>query len=305
MFSITRDDLKKYELVGFGKYGKVYRINSDTVIKVYKDKIKGMVGEAMFNPALQVSKRRLRRITKRAKQVENTDLARDIVVLDGYFHGFVLPYYEGSTLDKSKDLPYEEKKDISKKLVSNDQELKRNCIYPLDYHTDNIMVVDGKVKIIDLDDPLTHFTILPNLALSKLSMGRLNETIQDFYDEFDLSLYGCYTMARLERVRPQYSSSKDWLEKYLEEKEEVKDYLIIDKETDIEVLKELLRNHRFRVLYSLEEVNSDETVRILEKFREQEIEIYDFLLENKQDRYFSNYPVKNKVLVKKDASVIH
>ena len=305
MFSITRDDLKKYEIIGYGKYGIVYKVNSDTVIKVYKDTIKDLMGDAIMNPALQVSKRRLSRIKKRSKLVKNTDLARDIVVLDGYFHGFVLPYYEGKTLDDRSDLSYEDKKRLSIELVDNDRELKNHKIYPMDYHTSNIMIVNGKIKILDLDDPLTHYTMLPNIAFSKISMGRLNETIQEFYDELDLSLYGCYTMARLQRKRPGYSNRGDWLEEYLKYKENITDYLLIDENTDIELLKELLRNYRFRILYSLKEKNPEETVRLLEDFREKNIELFDFILEDDMDSYFSNYPVKNKVLVKKDMSIIN
>ena len=301
MFSITKEDLKKFEQIGTGKYGRVYRIDSDSVIKVYKDTVVDIVEGAIVNPALRVSKRRIKRIRAKADRVKKTDLASDIVVLDGYFHGYVLPFYDGKTLDESKRLPYEKKREISLSLVENDQELKDNYIYPTDYHTDNIMVVDGKVKIIDLDDPLTHYTMLPNFALSKLSMGRLNETIQDFYGELDTTLYGCYTIHRLQRVRPGYSTSSRWIDDYLKEKEEVMDYLIIDRDTDIDLLKELLRNHRFRVVYALQEINHDETIRVLENLRDNGIELFDFMLEEKPEDFFANFPANNKVLVKKDA----
>ena len=305
MLSITRDDLKKYERIGNGKYGIVYKIDSNNVIKVYKDTIIDLVGDAITNPALSISKRRIKRIIARSKKVKNTDLASDFVVLDGFFHGYVLPYYDGKTLDKVKNLTYAEKKKISLDLVDNDKELKDNYIYPTDYHTDNIMVVDGKVKIIDLDDPLTHFTMFPNIALSTLSMGRLNETIRDFYDEFDTTLYGCYTLDRLQRVRPGYSYNSRWIDKYLQEKEKIMDYLIIDRDTDIDLLKELLRNHRFRVLYALQDINHDETVRVVEYFKDNDVELFDFVLEEKEDNYFSNFPVRNKIFVKKDTYEIN
>ena len=275
------------------------------MIKVYKDTIIDLVGDAIINPALSISKRRIKRIIARSKKVKNTDLASDFVVLDVFFHGYVLPYYDGKTLDKVKNLTYAEKKKISLDLVDNDQELKDNHVYSTDYHTNNIIVVDGKVKIIDLDDPLTHYTILPNLALSKLSMGRLNETIRDFYDEFDTTLYGCYTLDRLQRVRPGYSNNSRWIDNYLQEKEKIMDYLIVDRDTDIDLLKELLRNHRFRVLYSLQDINYDETVRVVEYFKDNDVELFDFILEEKEDNYFSNFPVRNKIFVKKDTYEIN
>lgn len=304
MFSITREDLAKFEKIGKGKYGHVYKIDSSNVIKVYRDTITNKLGELVVNPALNVSRGRLERIKKRAQKVNNTDLPKDIVIIDGHFYGYVLPYYEGQTLDKAKRLPYDEKKDISIQLLDNNNELNENKIYPMDYHTDNIMVVDGEPKIIDIDDPLTRYTRLPNKALSKTTMGRLNDTIQDFYDELDLSLYGCYTMARLQRVRPDYSFSKNWLNDYLEYKEDIQDYLIIDEDTDIDLLKELLRNHRFRILYSMKEINKDKTVRIVEQLKDNGIELFDFILDNNQDNFFSDFPVKNKVLVKKDTRII-
>ena len=304
MLSITRDDLKKYEKIGTGKYGNVYKINSSNVIKVYKETIGNLMGEKVTNPALKVSRGRLRRIRKRALRIHNTDLPRDIVIIDGSFYGYVLPYYDGQTLDEARGLTYNEKKNISTQLVNNDKELDENKIYPMDYHTDNIMIVDGEAKIIDIDDPLTHYTRLPNVALSKTSMGRLNETIQDFYDELDLSLYDFYTMDRLQRVRPTYSCNRNWLDYYLKKKEEIQDYLIIDEDTDLDLLKELLRNHRFRVLYSMKDINYNETVRVVNYLRENDIELFDFILDDKQDDFFSDFPVKNKVLVKKDTRII-
>ena len=136
-------------------------------------------------------------------------------------------------------------------------------------------------------------------------MGRLNETIRDFYDEFDTTLYGCYTLDRLQRVRPGYSYNSRWIDKYLQEKEKIMDYLIIDRDTDIDLLKELLRNHKFRVLYSLQDINYDETVRGVEYFKDNDVELFDFVLEEKEDNYFSNFPVRNKIFVKKDTYEIN
>lgn len=48
------------------------------------------------------------------------------------------------------------------KLVRNSQELTRFRIYPLDLKLDNIMYVDGQVKIIDLDDLYTKYMLIPS-----------------------------------------------------------------------------------------------------------------------------------------------
>ena len=69
MFSIAREDLAKFERIGKGKYGHVYKIDSDNVIKVYRDTIKNKVGELVINPALKVSRGRLKRIKKEQEKL--------------------------------------------------------------------------------------------------------------------------------------------------------------------------------------------------------------------------------------------
>ncbi len=71
------------------------------------------------------------------------------------------------------------------------------------------------------------------------------------------------------------------------------------------MLKELLRNHRFRVLYALQDINYYETVRVVEYFKDNDVELFDFVLEEQEDNYFSNFPVRNKIFVKKDTYEIN
>lgn len=306
MISIERDELEKYDQLGSGKYGVIYQVDDNIAYKIYKETIMGKDGYPMINPALCASKARLKRLLNRSKRLQYTDLIQDIILIDGYFGGVCIPYYPGCTLETLRYSNYDLKKDISRQLVRNNQELKNNLIYPLDYHLGNVMVVDDTAKIIDLDDPLTRICRLPDLIYSLSSSGRLNETIQDLFGEFDVTLYNKSLFKKLQRKRSSRNSSSNWLENFIKEKESLNDYLLIHSGSNLEEIKELLRNHSFRVIYVLKEKpdNSNLLPAIIEFFKKEGITIFDFVLEEKLNHYFLNFPVDNKVLVDEEAKVL-
>ncbi len=306
MISITKEELDQYEQLGSGKYGIVYQINDQVAYKIYKETILGKDGFPMINPVLCSSKSRLKRLIKKSKELKYTDLIQDIILLDGHFGGVCIPYYPGCTLETFRHSSYELKKDISKQLIRNNQELKQHFIYPMDYHPGNIMVVNNTAKIIDLDDSLTRICRIPNPLLQKISTSRLNETIQDIFGEYDLTVYGPIVREKLQRKRVDNTPKKNWLDTFLEEKESIQDYLIINEQSNLETVKELLRNHPYRVIYTLKESTKDwnKLLDIIEHLKVQGINLFDFTLEERLERYFQDFPSDNKILVKEDAHSI-
>ena len=305
MITITKEELDQYEQLGSGKYGIVYQVNDEIAYKIYKETIMGKDGFPMINPILCTSKERLNHLLKLSKELKYTDLIQDIILIDGHFGGVCIPYYPGCTLETFRYSNYELKKDISRQLIRNNQELKDHFIYPMDYHPGNIMVVNNNAKIIDLDDALTRFCRIPNPYFQRISLGRLNETIQDVFGEYDISLYGKSLIKDLKRKRSKYSIRQNWLEDFIKEKEQIKDYLLIHEYSNIEEVKECLRNHQFRVIYLLDEKEDIEWLsRTIEDLRKEGIPLFDFVLKEKLNFYFMNFPCENKVLVDEDAKVL-
>lgn len=306
MISIKKEELEQYDQLGSGKYGVIYQIDDNVAYKIYKETIKEKNGHPMINPALCVSNARLKRLLNQSKKLQYTDLIQDIIFIDGYFGGVCIPYYPGCTLETLRYSNYELKKDISRQLIRNNQELKNHFIYPMDYHLGNIMVVNDSAKIIDLDDPLTRICRLPNPFFYLTSLGRLNETIQDLFGEFDITLYGKSLFKELQRKRSSYNTSSNWLEQFIAEKESLNDYLLINSGSNLEAIKELLRNHSFRVIYVLKKEPDNDNLlsAIIEYFKCEGINLFDFVLEEKLNHYFMNFPVDNKVLVDDEAKVL-
>lgn len=302
MIFLTKKDLNNYEQIGSGKFGIVYQVSDTLAYKIYNETILNKNGFVEVNPALYRSIFYFIKVKRCNKKLKYTDLFQDTIYLDGKFGGIAIPYYQGCTLQTFANSPYKLKKEISKQLIRNNQELKSNFIYPTDYHLGNIIVIDGQAKIIDLDDPLTHITMLPNPILEGISKSRLNETLQDFFGEYDYTSYNHTVEDYLERKRYKERKLNNWLEGFFKEKESIKDYLLMDEESDLETIKELLRNKKYRILYIIKKRcnNDEEIINIIQALERENIHIFDFIIEKKKDRYFTNFPTEEKVLVKKD-----
>lgn len=306
MISVRKEELDQYEQLGSGKYGIVYQINDEIAYKIYRETIMGRDGFPMINPVLCSSKDRIKRLLKRSKELEYTDLIQDIIIIDGHFGGVCIPYYPGCPFETLRYSNYELKKEISRQLIRNNQELKDHLIYPMDYHPGNIMVVNDTAKIIDLDDALTRICRIPNPFFQRTSQRRLNETIQDVFGEFDISLYNKRLIKELKRKRSSYSTSNNWFEQFIEEKEQIKDYLLIHENSNLEEIKELLRNHSFRVIYVLNEKieDMDKLSKIIDFFQREGISLFDIVLKEKIEHYFTNFPYDNRIIVEEEGKVL-
>ena len=120
------------------------------------------------NPMKLYRKHRFDRMIRLDKKLEYTDLCNDVIFMDGKFSGVCIPFYGYDCLYKLLGMPFDVKMDISNQLVRNSQELTRFRIYPLDLKLDNVMYVDGQVKIIDLDDLYTKYMLIPNFIYKRV-----------------------------------------------------------------------------------------------------------------------------------------
>lgn len=304
MIFISRKNLLGYQKIGSGKYGTVYQIDDNIAYKIYHPYIINKEGYKIMNPALQNSLRRLKLLIKKQKKIHHSDLVKDYVIIDSYFGGVCIPYYDGSTLENLSNVPYELKRDISKQLVRNNKELKKHHIYPLDYHLGNVMFSNGEAKIIDLDDPLTRIERIPSLLFSLISMGRLNDTIQDFFQEYHYHCYPKEILKLLEHKNVKYSNKENWLTTYLNDKEKLQNYLLIDEFTNIETIKSLTRDNQYRILLIINPTmhTNKYLVNKLLNLRANGIYIYDLINPQDIETYFENFPVKEKVLIKENQS---
>lgn len=299
MISITKDELDQYKVLGHGKYGKVYQVDDSIAYKIYYETLPDIDGFAAINPALLTSKKTINKLLKRGQNIQYTDLIQDYIVINNRFGGVCIPFYDGKTLSQLKDTPYQVKRDISTQMVRNHKELLRHFIYPRDYHTDNIMVTkSGEVKLIDLDDFLTKVSSYPNPFLALLCTGRLNETIREFFHEPRFSR-GKELEEMITRPRAKYSPSTRWLDHYLTRLEATQDYLIIDNNSDLNIVSQLTNNHKYRILmmFGKEILDYPHVVYTLYNLKEKGIPIYDIVANNQIEEYFTNNPSKRKVLI--------
>ena len=271
MINITDKDLEKLKKIGAGQFGEVYQVDENTAYKIYFKKI---------NPALVNPIYRLKKLKKHGKYVKNTDFFIDYVYIDGIFGGISIPYYNGITLDKTKDFDLNKKLDIANQLIVNEKELINNGIYHNDIKLKNAMVVDGIVKIIDLDDTYTHIPLLIKEPDEIATKQALFQTVINIFEEEPLFSKGLYDY--LERKPGNASSDLTMLYHYLSEKRKKEDYLIIHPNTDIEDIKSILKEHPYRVIYLEEEniSNDNYLLELILQYRKNNIALYDIVESN-------------------------
>lgn len=159
MINISESEINKMERIGCGNFGSVY-LNKDKVYKVYHKQIKAEsltfnIKTIIDNPTLKTKPIKYEYLKHINHKLKYTDLIDDTLCIDGGFGVVVMPYYNGDTFENHKYDPIEKKVAIARQLLLNAKELTDNLIYPLDYKSNNIMLYENKIQIIDLDDVKT------------------------------------------------------------------------------------------------------------------------------------------------------
>lgn len=294
MISITKVDLDNLEKCKSGDFGVIFR-NNDKVYKIYKEEIKVGYSDYIRNPMRRYRRCRYRRMIDLNDRLQYTDLCSDVVFVDGKFAGICLPYYEGELLLDLRNSPFDLKMDISRQLVRNSRELTDNCVYPYDYKLKNMMLVDGEVKILDLDDIETKYSLLPNLYRKRKTIRGLDETIKTFLGEYDRYLSNDFAEGE-DISKPIYrlSSNYEGINEYLKEKEKKSKFLIVDyKLLDDDTIPLLLslKDYRIIVTYYGIEYGKVKPPKILSRVISHNGSVFDFVEYNRLNSYLSNYNI--------------
>ncbi len=283
-----------------GAFGIVYKLNDSFAIKVYRPEVKALFGERVPNPVLRKKTRALK-IRRIGRDLEYTDLVQDLLYINGKYAGVVIPYYNGTTLDQIMDSPFELKMNISHKLIRNCRELTEHHIYPLDFKLNNMMYVDGEVKLIDLDDTFTKYFLFANRILERDSIGGLDESIKTLFGEYRYNPYNDILGYYLSKERPDTSHSYKGIEEYLSDKDKGEDYLFIDTSSDIGVIKNLRRDKKYRIvlLFDEDKYDGEHFVDFFDKLDMNGLVVYDMIRRTDFDNFFTNNKVKSKQFVKR------
>ena len=292
MIHISEKDLDSYRNISCGKFGYVYQVDDDTAYKIYIPTLYTSWGGEYKNPALKFSKKKFERLIKAGKTLQYTDVLNDIIFIDNKFAGISLPYYDGGVITSIVNKSYDKKVNVSKQLVRNAKELNDHFIYPMDYKLNNIMLEDGNVKIIDLDDPLTKVDGFSHKNHLKKSTIILGDTIYTIFNEFHAKPYTRAITKQLAKPFPTKTTAISDIDDYIDHKESNIPFLIIDSTSDLHRLKRLLNSHDFRLLYKCSERNYNDFYyqQFIDYFASNGISLYDFLgYDHFIDYYLKDY----------------
>ena len=183
---LTSEEFNKLIYIASGTFGSVYH-DKNMAYKKYHEYIKenhDFGYNITYNPCLKQSMIRLKLMKYRSNLLIYNQFFTDILYIDNKFCGVCYPLLLGNTLNELDNLTYNTYYDISKQLIRNAKELTDHNIYPLDYKQNNIIyTTKGEVKIIDLDDKLTKYTLIKNPILLNKSIKILNRTIVNFVNK--------------------------------------------------------------------------------------------------------------------------
>ena len=314
MISINRNELGNFTRIGSGMFATVYTDYTYTY-KIYHRMCVDYNRDLQCkNPSLRYRPLKINRLMQLDKKIENTDLIKDIINVDGKFGGVLLPYYGGETLSHLDDISFEQKLKICREILKNSKELIDNYIYPNDIALRNIIYSDGNVRIIDLDDVLTKVCLFYNPFYYNKSITGVDSTIKTFLGELD----GVYNRLCLDNRIKEYLTSKceyleiktsfEKIEEYLDAKAEYSNYFLIHDDSDINMAKSF-QDNGYKIIFIRDNKEALRDDRILLKMfddlRLKGITLYDTIEACKIDKYLQNSAVENaleshkKLLIKK------
>ena len=102
-------------------------------------------------------------------------------------------------------------------------------------------------------------------------------------------------------MRPNYKA----IDRFLDNKEIKRNYLIVDKESDLAQIKSFLELDDLKILYNYYNDDIEVLLETAKRFYEEKIPIYDFVNNTYISNHFNDhsvndiYEIKNKQLIKK------
>lgn len=304
MYNISRDELSKLKKIGCGNFGTAY-LKGDKVLKVYHEYVKAYnesfcASEMVKNPDLRYNPIKYSYLKYISSKLDNTDLISDTLFINGIFKGIVMPYYDGETFTNHLYDDFDKKIAMSRQLLLNAKELTKNHIYPLDYKSNNIMLYDNKVQIIDLDDVKTKVL---NPIYNKKSIETLDNAVRNFIGDIDYNLYinidknqiKKYLLKEENPINDTYQK----IENYLANKIIKNNYILIDESVNTEIA--LLQNLKYRVVFAYKDRKY-----LIEKIRyllSRGIKLYDIVPDSKIYDYLTSISY-DELLTNKEKKLI-
>ena len=302
MLNITSEEISKFEKIGSGTFGIIYR-KGEYAYKIYNETIVSDSGRIYVNPSCIYRKTKLNRLIELDKIIKNTDLVKDIVFKDNKFSGVLLKYYDGCNINKLMDIDCKSKMDISMQLLRNSKELTDHNIFPLDYKLNNIMYENGNARIIDLDDILTKVYRINSPYHKKKSIYTLDETIKTFFNEYRVFPFNSKLREKITRPKNKLNGTYDKILNYLLEKSKLIKLYLIDFDNVNESNFESIRKYKdFRIIGLYDNTNikeSDYYLNILNKLDECGIKVYEIIEKKEIIKYISNFNIENINEIKK------
>lgn len=161
-----------------------------------------------------------------------------------------------------------------------------NKIYPLDYKLNNMIYVDDKVKIIDLDDYYTKVKLFKSDRLLRRSNIILDETIKTFMGEYE---YYSYIDSDLQKLllkqKSKLNDNFEDISSYLDEKEKPINFLLVDLDTDISKIQNI---EDYLLLFVSDFVKNED---IISYIINNNINVYDVVRSNKLLKYLNNHSI--------------
>lgn len=302
MVKLTSEELGHLERLSAGNWGTVYR-DGDKVYKIYNEKVENSMKEMVDNPLLIIpalTKWKLGRMIKRNQEIEHSDLAEDIVYLDGHFAGMQMPYYDGVKFIDLKHLPLEERIRLSRELSRNTKELTDHYIYPLDIKNPNIFLVNGEVKMFDLDDFYTRITSFKNPHYLRKSIIILDHTIKLFLEEFYRSTSRPNVIRATTRKYYKINKTYEGIDEYLDYKSVPHSYLFVDENFNLSGDR-LISGRRVVIVY--DKLTENDLLVLLNALRQRGIEVYD-VIDRSQIEFYMNNNICNECLHAHEGSIL-
>ena len=283
MINLNKSDLDGLELICHGTIGDIYRCG-DKIFKVYSRKITqrfSMINNPIYRFEL-LTLLKFNRLIARNSLIENTDLIDGVYRFDNDLLVSSMPYYNGGTLLKQTHSPFENRLDYSRQFLNNAKELADHYVYTRDFKLQNVMLHNGKVKIIDLDDPCTKICSVKNPYWLHQSVVGVDGTIKALLNEYNRCTTNIDVLNSTTRERIGDLNSFDDIENYIDFKSIPSKVLFVSGNSNItsdsvvEGSKVILVFDKFDYNEVMEKINS---------FRNRGIEIYDVVLRAKVEDY--------------------
>ena len=288
MIKIDSDYLDNYKCIGAGKFGKIYKIDDNTAYKIYYSKVvDNYTGIELINPALVCNRTHYKLLLSKSKNLNHSGGINDFIYVDGKFGGVSIPYHKGLELINELDRPLKLKIDLSKKIVRNCKELTDNFIYPTDFRLKNIILNNDNPQIIDLDDTRTKVRLIKDPILEAFCINIIGESIQYYLGLYKHHGVPFTVKKNIKRDNAFNCIHYEKIIDYINNLEKEKNIVFINKESDLDILKELVFNNSFEAVYILEnEKNKKEYIHTVKKLKAENIMLYDFV----NQRIMDNYP---------------